>query len=178
MKEKIIDLKKVNLFSALFTPVVFITSMLPYAAWTSENFKENFTIITFLFLIIAMIIGIIVHELIHGVCFAMFTKSGFKSLKFGAMWKHVAFYCHCSEDIKVKYYIVTLLMPSIILGFIPLILAYMIQSFALLFFACMMISGGVGDFYCVWLLRGINKDCLILDHPNKAGFIYDPKEIQ
>lgn len=41
MKEKIIDLKKVNLFSALFTPVVFITSMLPYAAWTSENFKEK-----------------------------------------------------------------------------------------------------------------------------------------
>lgn len=175
MKEKTLDLKKVNLFSVLFVPIFFIAAMLPYAAWTSENIKEGFSLTVFIAIMLAVIPGIIIHELIHGVCFAIFTKGGFKSLKFGVMWKYVAFYCHCSEPIKAKYYIVTLLMPSIILGFIPLIIAYSIQSFALLFFACMMICGGIGDYYCAWLLRNFNKDCMILDHPDKVGFMYGTK---
>lgn len=175
MKEKTIDLKKVNLISVLFVPVIFITAVLPYAAWTSENIKESFSITVFITIMVAVIPGIVIHELIHGVCFAIFTKSGFKSLKFGVMWKYVAFYCHCNEPIKAKDYIVTLLMPSIILGLIPLLIAYSIQSFALLFFACMMICGGIGDYFCVWLLRNINKDSMILDHPDKAGFMYETK---
>lgn len=64
-------------------------------------------------------------------------------------------------------------MPSLILGFIPLALAYMIQSFALLFFACMMISGGIGDYFCIWLLRGFDKNSMVLDHPDKVGFLYE-----
>lgn len=172
MKEKIIELKKVTRFSLIFTPSVFICCMLPYVVLTSENIKENFTIITLLLLIIAILAGTVTHELIHGICYALFNKKGFKTIKFGAYREHMVLYCQCSEPIKAKHYLITLLMPSIILGFIPLIVAFVIQSFALLFFACMMISGGVGDFIVAWYLHGIGKNDLIYDHPDKVGFCY------
>lgn len=172
MKEKNIELNKVNLIGTFFTILVFTANLVPYAAYTSENFKNNLTINTFLILGVASIAGIVIHELIHGICFARFNETGFKSIKFGAYWKHLAFYCHCSEPIKVKHYLITLLMPSIILGFLPLVLAYTIQSFALLFFACTMICGGIGDFYISWLILKLDKDCLIIDHPSKVGFYY------
>lgn len=171
MKEKILDLKKVNIISMFLSPAIFIAFMIPYALFTTVSIKENFTLWTLFFIIIGSVLGIIIHELIHALFFALYTNSGFKSIRFGAYWKHLAFYCHCEEPIKVKHYRITLLMPVVILGFIPLILAYIFQNFGLLFFACLMISGGIGDFICVFLLRNMDKDTKVLDHPESPGFI-------
>jgi hypothetical protein len=37
--------------------------------------------------LIALTIGIILHELIHGITWAKYTKDGFKSIRFGVLWK-------------------------------------------------------------------------------------------
>jgi len=177
MQEKCLNLRRVNIISAFVTPAIFIACMIPYSVFTAENIKEDFTIWIFLALIIATLIGMVVHELIHAVFFALFTKNGFKSIKFGAYWKQGALYCHCNDPIKVKHYRITILMPAIILGFVPLVLSYIIQSFPLLFFACIMISAGLGDYFCTWLLRGMDKDTEVIDHPEKSGFLIPCDEV-
>lgn len=50
MKEKIIQLRKVNFISMIFTPLLFLACMLPYAVLTNENIKENFSWFTLIFL--------------------------------------------------------------------------------------------------------------------------------
>jgi len=40
----------------------------------------------------------------------------------------------------------------------------------------MMLCAGIGDYYCAWLLRHFNKNDIILDLPDKPGFMYETKE--
>jgi hypothetical protein len=39
------------------------------------------------FIVLIATIGIILHELIHGITWAKYTKDGFKSIRFGVLWK-------------------------------------------------------------------------------------------
>jgi hypothetical protein len=84
----------------------------------------------------------------------------------------MALYCHCNEAITVAQYRITLLMPTIILGFIPVVTGYLIPDFFVLLFGCILISGGLGDFICEGMLRHFDKNMLVIDHPSKAGFLY------
>jgi hypothetical protein len=133
---------------------------------------QNYWIIL-LVSIIVFIIGIIVHELIHGVVWASYAKNGFKSIKFGVIWKMITPYCHCTEPLKLKQYIIGAIMPAIILGFIPAILALVVGNIALLIFGVFFIISGSGDFLIIHALRNEKKDTLVEDHPSEAGcYVY------
>ena len=79
-----------------------------------------------IFVFVILILGIVIHELIHGATWSMFAKHGFKSIKFGILWGKLTPYCHCEEPLMVKHYIMGAITPAIILGFIPSILAILI----------------------------------------------------
>ncbi|MDR0430807.1 MAG: DUF3267 domain-containing protein [Tannerellaceae bacterium] len=175
MKEKCINIVRVNIFSLIFTPIIFVGTIIPYRCFVEQNPDELLSPVKFVFLFTALIAGLLVHELIHDITFAKYNKSGFKSIKFGIVWKHVVLYCHCSEFITVWQYRIVLLMPSVILGFIPVILGFVLGNFMVLLFGCTMTMGGLGDFFCIWSLRGFNKNTLIMDHPSKVGFFYEEK---
>lgn len=49
--------------------------------------------------------GIVAHEAIHGIFWAAFAKRGFRSIRFGFLWKKLTAYCHCSEPLEVRPYI-------------------------------------------------------------------------
>jgi hypothetical protein len=85
--------------------------------------------------LIALTIGIILHEL-HGITWAKYTKDGFKSIRFGVLWKFLTPYCHCKEPL-VKHYIIGGIMPAIVLGlfllYYPLSLAMYFVNFGIFF---------------------------------------------
>jgi len=60
---------------------------------------------------IVIIIGVVLHELIHGIVFASFAKQGFKSIKFGIIWKMLTPYAHCKEPLRVRPYMLGVVMP-------------------------------------------------------------------
>jgi len=57
-------------------------------------------------LLLAFFVSIVIHELIHGISFALFTKEGWKSIKFGVIWKVVTPYCTCREPLPRNQYLV------------------------------------------------------------------------
>ncbi|MGQ0828185.1 MAG: DUF3267 domain-containing protein [Bacteroidota bacterium] len=114
--------------------------------------------------------GIVLHELIHGIVWSRFTKDGFRSIKFGVLWKMLTPYCHCKEPLKVSQYITGVIMPAIILGVVPAIISIVIGNIGLLVFGIFFTMVAVGDFLIINLLRKENKDSLVLDHPSEAGF--------
>ena len=167
-KEKLtISIVKANLFSLLLF-VILIAAFFPlfFAIWKFDKTQIGFGPFWFL---IAMIIGIPVHELIHGITWAYFAPNGWKSISFGMIWKMLTPYCHCNEPMKVNQYRWGALMPLIVLGVIPLTVAFLIGNMIVLFFGIVFIVAASGDIMCCWVLRHESKDTLVEDHPSEAG---------
>jgi len=135
---------------------------------TPANLVIGFT--AYFFLLIA---GTILHELIHGITWSRYTDRGFKSIKFGILWKMLTPYCHCQEPLTVRQYIAGAIMPALILGIMPALASILTGSLGLLVFGIFFTMAAGGDFMIINLLRKENKNNLVEDHPSEAGcFIY------
>lgn len=188
-KKLTIDLKKANIYSLkilLYSCVVFL---IPYVfLWqyqfsfehlgsTFKRLIEKYTFLSGFIPLFFIVLGIILHELIHGLTFLPFCKNGFKSIKFGFMKQYLTPYCHCEEPLKLKYYRIGVIMPAIILGFLPSVWAVVTGNFYLLCFGIFFIMGAAGDFMILMTLKNENPEDLVLDHPSEAGcFVYTAKE--
>jgi len=170
------------MFSILILiPITLIFGIPYYIIWNSKidvnKFMDGFIFqdisITGFYIFVIMILGIVLHELIHGIAFATFAKSGFKSIKFGVLWEMLTPYCHCKEPLKVKNYIIGAIAPAIFLGILPSIFAIIIGNLGLLIFGIFFTMAAAGDFLIINLIRKEDKDSMVQDHPSEAGcYIY------
>lgn len=115
------------------------------------------------------IAGVAMHELIHGIFFGLFAKSGFSSVRFGFMREYLTPYCHCSEPLKVKHYSLAALMPALLLGLLPMVVAFFVGSLFWLLFGIVFLSAASGDLMVVWMLRKETPDTLVQDHVSEPG---------
>ena len=141
-----------------------------FNAETKDSMIDNF-VTSYLKFMIVLVVGVIVHELIHGLTWGLYAKSKFKSISFGVMWKMLTPYCHCSEPLKVPHYAIGALMPLIILGIIPAVVAICIKSLFGLTMSIIFIAAAAGDIMIVWNLRKEDRNNMILDHPTEAGYL-------
>jgi len=177
-----INLVKANVFAIFMMIPVGLIFGLPYFLIWGFGFNlsdfRSFTKILSpelmgIVILLVFSLGIVLHELIHGFVWSRYTSDGFKSIRFGVLWKMLTPYCHCKEPLKVKEYIIGALMPAIILGFIPGIIAISIGNIGLLIFGMIFTTAASGDFMIINLLKNENKDDYVQDHPSEVGcFIY------
>ena len=142
-----------------------------------QNAKfDNYTL-GVLSVFFTIIMGVIIHELIHGFVWSIYAKNGFKSIKFGILWKMLTPYCHCKEPLKVRHYILGAIAPGLILGIIPAFLAIFTGNLYLLLFGIFFTMAAAGDFLIVNLIRKENMDDYVQDHPSEVGcYIYRKNE--
>lgn len=177
-----INLVWANVFAILIIiPVVLIFGFPYYFIWKPEiNLTEILdslgpqgVFIRFFFFTAIVIIGIIAHELIHGITWARYTEKGFKSIKFGVMWKMLTPYCHCKEPLKVGQYIAGAIAPAILLGILPSIVGVIAGHLGMLVFGIFFTISAGGDFLMINLIRKENKNDYVQDHPSEIGcYIY------
>lgn len=115
--------------------------------------------------------GIIVHELLHGLTWAIFASNGLKSIRFGVKWKFLTPYCHCKEPLKVKHYKLGGAMPLIVMGIIPSIIGIISGNGGFLGFGIFFTWAAGGDIIALYMLRKLDNDMYVSDHPEKMGFI-------
>ena len=128
-----------------------------------------------LILILAILLAIVVHELIHGITWMAVTHSSFKHLSFGLLQGGV--YCHIDVPMKKRAYVVGALMPLMLLGVLPFIVSLFSGSVALMFFGATMIGAAMGDVLIVWAIRKESPDTMVYDHPTEPGCVlYHPSE--
>ena len=172
-----IDIEKANVFAVVLMIVCGIALLVPFILiwhdkWSRETVDEFFD--SFLWrgslFVVLMAIGIVVLELIHGITFACFAPSGWRSISFGIMKKMATPYCHCNEPLHPRPYIVAALMPLIVLGIIPAVICQVIGSFFLLLWSIVFIAAAGGDIWMAWLMTKESPDCTVLDHPSEAGY--------
>jgi hypothetical protein len=149
-----------NLYFLLFMGLALVV-IVPYNLIWSTSFEEFFDatglfsqgggffvgdnaslqrLITYL---VVFVIGVVIHELIHGLFYARYMKNGFKSVKIG--FKFPFAYAESKEVMRTDQFIIGLVMPMIILGVIPSIIATIISNPFVMLFGYAFIVAGSGD---------------------------------
>jgi len=171
VKEYTISIKRANLVALFLIIPIALFYIVPFYIVWGKNIFVCIKSIRLLWALLSIPLGIIVHELSHGVIWAMFSNKGFRSIRFGIMWEYLTPYCHCSEPLKVWQYIFGGLAPLFIMGFLPGICALITGNAFLMFIAMFFTWAAGGDIQAVWMLRKFKMNQHVIDHPVELGFI-------
>ena len=138
-----------------------------------SDYFSNFSTLTFFkdwgLFFLMMVVGIVLHEFIHGLTWAIFIKERFRAIRFGVMKKYLTPYCHCKVPMKVKHYVIGAIMPAIILGILPLIIAFINGSIFTFLLGLYFTVAASGDFLIVYYLRNENCNDYVKDHESEVG---------
>jgi hypothetical protein len=128
-----------------------------------------------LIVVIVVVIGIVVHELLHGVFYARYMKNGFKSIKMGVKFPYA--YCESKEIMRTNEYIVGLIMPMIILGVIPAIISIFIGHAYLLLFGVFFTAAGSSDLLIFFKISKDRKSTWFENLPSiNKWYVYKPSK--
>lgn len=172
-----------NVFSVVLLIVLGIASLFLWLfVWGADSidpdgiYNPSDVLYSAVFLA-ALLLGIVLHELIHGITWAYVSKKGWKSISFGVQWKMLTPYCHCDEPMDVRSYRIGAMMPMFVLGILPFIIGLAIQSGLLYCYGVFFIVAAAGDILIFWKIRKEPRCNLVLDHPTEAGcYIFEEGE--
>ena len=175
--KKTISILNANLFGMLMIPILAIPFFIYNKTWGLPDiytYIYPLTRLTFAFII--LIISVFIHELIHAFFFSIYAKNKRKNVKIGIMWKYLTPYAHCSDPLKLLHYRIAILMPGLLLGFLPLLVGLIFGIYYLLLFGVLLTLAAGGDIIIYILTLNISKDKMILDHPKECGFFIIEKK--
>jgi len=120
-------------------------------------------------LIAALLLGIVVHELIHGLSWVLFGGKPFSAIQFGFQWKTLTPYAHLKVPVEVNAYRLGAFLPGFILGILVYCFSLVLGDGNLFLFGLLHTSAAGGDWLILWLLRHVKSGVLVEDHPTHAG---------
>ena len=171
--ELTISIVKANIFAlVLLIPLAVIGIVLFNLKNRDVDLHFNFS--TILLYAAAYFILIAVHELIHGVSWAVFTPHHFKDIEFGFMKQYLTPYCTCSVPLTKGKYIFGAVMPLILLGVVPMVVGILAGSPLLLLLGIVLADGAGGDILIIWNVLRYRTDAqevVYMDHPTQAGVV-------
>ena len=152
----------------LFTsiPVVVVQYTVFNLIHSAEKMSPTSSILV---LTIAVLLGVVVHELIHGITWAFFGRKSLSAIKFGFQWKSLTPYAHLKEPVEVTAYRLGAFMPGFVLGILVYILSLVSGDGSLFWFSLIHTAAAGGDWLILWLIRTVKRGQLVEDHPTQAG---------
>ena len=169
-----------NVQAIAFALPVLVLLAVPYLLLWPEQFSdrslaaivaEHGSRILFLPLLVLLVFipGAVVHELLHGLTWAIFCRRGIRSIKYGVHWKALTPYCHCGEVLPLRPYILGGMMPGVVMGLLPAVAGIILGNPWVFFFGLFFTVAAAGDMLVLWMLRHCRASDLVQDHPDKIG---------
>jgi hypothetical protein len=155
-------------------PIILFTSI-PVAVAQFVSFslvhgaQKTETTWGFAVLILVVLLGVVVHEFIHGISWMIFGHKPFSAIKFGFQWKTFTPYAHLTEPVEVNAYRLGAFMPGFILGILIYIVSLVLGDGNLLWFSLVHTAAAGGDWLILWLIRHVKPGIKVEDHPTNAG---------
>ncbi|WP_072052528.1 DUF3267 domain-containing protein, partial [Elizabethkingia anophelis] len=141
------DIKEINLFEGVYLNAIFY--------------------------FIILLVGILLHELIHAMFFIFFSKKGIKSIKIGMQKDYLMPYCHCKEPLHTNSYIIALIAPCLILGIIPYGIGIITLNLFLLGFGLIFTVLSIGDLLILYyIIKDYRPNSFFKDSPTEVGGEY------
>jgi hypothetical protein len=128
---------------------------------------------TLLFLVV-LVAGILAHEAIHGLGWAVFGGIPLQRIRFGFQASTLTPYAHALDPMPAGAYRLGALLPALALGALPFLIGAIVGSASLALFGMIFVFAAGGDLLVLWLIRGVAPRALVLDHPRRAGCIVLP----
>jgi hypothetical protein len=147
-------------------PVVILQFAIFILLHGMENLEPTWNSVV---LIVAVLLGVVIHELIHGISWVIFGHKPFSAIKFGFQWKTLTPYAHLKESVEVNAYRLGAFLPGFILGILTYILSLAFGNGNLFWFSLMHTSAAGGDWLILWLIRKVQAGMQVEDHPTNAG---------
>jgi len=176
-REHVLNGVKLNLWVTLFVVPIWGMACLPFiynSGWT-PYWHEVYALLDAEFFIL-LPSGIFVHEMLHALTWMLLNQQGFAWVKFGFNVNALTPYTHFKAPMKVWKYALGGAMPGFIMGFIPVGLSYFFASAILNFVGFLFLWAAGGDIISLMMLRKVNRNDFVLDHPDKMGFLVVDKE--
>lgn len=164
---------RANIIGSLYGSLLSLPFIIVFFAMSRDGISVpdgSFNTIWILFMAI-LIVLIVVHELIHGVTWSLFTENHFRDIEFGVIWQMLTPYCTCRQPLRKGQYMTGLLMPCLLLGIIPSVVSWFTHSLLGIAVGAFMIIGAGGDLLIgSMILRHKTKaDAVYVDHPTECG---------
>ncbi|WBW99259.1 DUF3267 domain-containing protein [Oceanirhabdus sp. W0125-5] len=134
-----------------------------------NGINVKFSLYGVVIFIVLYSIGIVMHEIIHALCFRYYSRINWDNIKFGFHKQYLCPYVHCKVSVENRFMGVVLILPTIITGVFPWIFGIINGSYILIVVGALLISGGVGDFAMYNQLRRFPKASLVHDFENDIG---------
>jgi uncharacterized membrane protein HdeD (DUF308 family) len=112
-----------------------------------------------------------IHEILHILPFFNLSKIFDNDYDFQLSFKSFIPHTHFTKLIKINRYRLSLVLPSIILGFIPIFLGFLFNNMTITAIGSLMLIGGIADFLILFRIRKYPKNSLIQDHISKLGCV-------
>jgi hypothetical protein len=128
------------------------------------SLHTNITIYGFL-----LLFGILAHELIHMLTWALFARKSLKAFRLGFQWKSMTPYAHCKEPMDILSYRIGAFAPGLLLGILPWFISLFTADILLFFYGFLYTTAAGGDFLVLWIIRNMKPNTLVEDHPSNAG---------
>lgn len=167
-----VSMAKANLYALLATaPPVVLTIICFRLRWGFQELGRGAAALfdNLLIFLVVLVVGIMVHELLHGLSWALAGRTSLRAIRFGFQLKTLTPYAHCTEPLAVDAYRIGALMPGLLLGIAPSIAGVISGSGVLAAFGLLFTIAAGGDFLILWLLRDVHAGALVEDHPERAG---------
>ena len=163
-----ISLASANLRSIVFAlPLVVIVLASYIFIWGRPHL--HFSIGGIVVTIALFLGGVVAHEAIHGIIWALWGTRSFSTIKFGMNIRALAPYAHATVPMKAGAYRLGAFGPAFILGVIPSCMGLAMGNFFVTLYGIIFLAAAAGDFLILWLIRKVPSESLVKDHPTRAG---------
>ncbi len=173
------SMEKASLYSFLLAGPILIVLLAAYLfIWGVEQPLEDILALldqpAMLFranvlLLGILMIGTVIHELIHGITWCLVGQKPWSVIHFGFQVKTLTPYAHCREPLPLRTYRIGTWMPGFITGVLPALIGIAIGNIWFLLTGSLFVLAAGGDAFILWLLRKVDSTALVEDHPTRAG---------
>lgn len=170
--ELTISIVKANAFAVALLIPLFIAGLGAFLLVNKSFSVRNHSAGTMLLFVLLFLALIVVHELIHGLSWAVFTEHHWKDIEFGFMKQYLTPYCTCGVPLSKGQYLFGALMPLFVLGILPMVVAVLTGSLPLLLLGIIMADSAAGDIIIAWKIlryRSGAAEIVYMDHPTQGG---------
>ncbi len=168
-----VSIVKANLFAILLAIPLFALGIFLFFLKNGRGGTALSPAAPLLFLLVLLLL-VVVHELVHGLVWALFAEHHFRDISFGVMRQFLTPYCSCAVPLRKGHYLLGALMPLLLLGVLPALLGIGIGSFFLLLLGLTMIVAAAGDMMIagkILAYRSTAQEIVYIDHPTEAGSV-------
>lgn len=163
---------KLNFIIIPFSVLGYLLLTEGYNLFWGDIYADGMSFIVFM---ITFVVGIVVHEALHGFTWMWAGNLRLSDIKYGFIWKAMMPFAHSKKPLRKRAYQLGAAMPGLVLGVLPYLLGLLIGNSYVATMGMIMTLCAGGDVWILWMIRKEPVDAFIFDHPNKPGcYVIEP----